>query len=129
MTTNIENITTPDDKSRDENHGKNRSKKSRVLSYIFMPGIIPQAKELSRGGFGYLALLIAAVYQAVRILPKNHPYTLYDNMGKFGIRQVIAEAANHVKLDRKNFDQVIVFFAVLAGIIILFLQFIGFILI
>ncbi len=124
MTTKIENVNTLEEESRD----KRRGKKSRIISYFLLPGIIPQAKELSRGGFGYLALLIAAVYQAVRILPKNHPYTLYDNMGSFGIRQVIAEAANHVKLDRKNFDQAIVFFAVLAGIVILCLQFIGFML-
>lgn len=98
-----------------------------VLSYIFLPGIIPQIKELGRGGFGYLALLIATVYQAVRILPANHPYTKYENIGKFGIRQVIAVAANNVKLDKKNIDQVLIFFAVLIGITILALQFFSFI--
>ncbi len=104
-----------------------KSGRTSVFSYILLPGIIPQIKELGRGGFGYLALLIATVYQAVRILPADHPYTKYENLGKFGIRKVIAAAANNVKLDRKNIDQVLIFFAVLSGVIILALQFIAFI--
>lgn len=117
-------------KNNSSNHSQPDSKKSGVqstLSYVLLPGIIPQIKELGRGGFGYLAMLIATVYQAVRILPAGHPYTKYGNIGKFGIRQVIAAAANNVKLDKKNIDQVIIFFAVLAGILVLALQFISFI--
>ncbi|MEZ5903228.1 MAG: DotA/TraY family protein [Alphaproteobacteria bacterium] len=92
-----------------------------------MPGIIPQVKELTQGGFGYLALLIAVVYQAVRILPANHPYTRYENLGKFGIRQVIGAAANNVKFNKRNIDQIIVFFAILAGLVILLLQLLAFV--
>ena len=102
-------------------------KKNSVASYIFMPGIIPQVKELTQGGFGYLALLIAVVYQAVRILPANHPYTRYENLGKFGIRQVIGAAANNVKFNKRNIDQIIVFFAILAGLVILLLQLLAFV--
>ncbi len=102
------------------------AKKRAILAYCLLPGIIPQIKELTRGGFGYLALLIANVYQAVRILPANHPYTRYENLGRFGLRQVITAAAGNIKLERKNLDQIIIFFAVLAGLIILALQFISF---
>jgi conjugal transfer/type IV secretion protein DotA/TraY len=104
------------------------SKKRQFFSYIFMPGIMPQIKELGRGSFGYLAFLIALVYQAVRILPNTHPYTQYENLGSFGIRQVIAEAAHNIKLSKENIDQIIVFFAVIAGLIIMALQVIGFVL-
>ena len=103
-----------------------KSGKGGWLSYILLPGIIPQIKELGRGGFGYFAFLIATVYQAVRILPAGHPYTQYENLGTFGIRHVVAAAANNVKLNKKNLDQIIIFFAVLAGIIILALQVIAF---
>lgn len=106
-----------------------KSSKGSILAYFFLPGIIPQVKELGRGGFGYLAFLIAIVYQAVRILPMNHPYAKTENMGKFGIRQVIAAAANNVKLNRKNIDQVIIFFAILAGLVIMALQFVAIVLV
>ena len=99
-----------------------KTKGTSVLAYFLLPGVIPLIKELGRGGFGYLAFLIAIVYQAVRILPANHPYTKVDNIGKFGLRKVIAAAANNIKLDRKNIDQVIIFFAILTGMLIMVLQ-------
>lgn len=104
-----------------------RSKKVAVLAYMFLPGIIPQIKELSSNGFGYLAMLIASIYQAVRILPAGHPYTKYENIGKFGIRHVIAAAANNIKLEKKNIDQIIIFIAIMMGLLLLVLQFVGFI--
>lgn len=115
----------------DQIHNKDSGHSSRgrrVAKYVLLPGIIPQIKELTRGGFGYLAFLIALVYQAVRILPANHPYGQYKNIGKFGIRQVVAMAANNVKFTKANIDQIIVFFAIIAALIILVLQFVGFIL-
>ena len=97
-----------------------------VLSYLFMPGIIPEFKRLTQGQFGYLAYLIAMIYQTVRILPRNHPYTRPINIGKFTIRQTIAAAASNVKVSRNNIDQVIVFIAILAAMLLLVLQFISF---
>ena len=97
-----------------------------VLSYLFLPGIIPEIKRLTQGQFGYLAYLIAIIYQTVRILPSNHPYTHPDNIGKFTIRQAIAQAANNVTVSRNNIDQVIVFIAILAAMLLLVLQFISF---
>ncbi len=97
-----------------------------ILRYIFLPGIIPQAKELSRGGFGYLAYLIAYIYQTVRILPANHPYLNINNVGTYGLKDVIATAANNVKFSKNNIDQIIIFFAVMSGIVIMMLQFLSF---
>lgn len=116
---------------QDENMPPADQKKSAAsgfFRYILLPGFIPQIKELTQGGFGYLALMIACVYQGVRILPIGHAYTKHENIGSFGIREVIAEAANHVKLDRQNIDQILIFFAVLAGVVILALQLIAFVL-
>lgn len=94
---------------------------------MFLPGIIPRAKELGGSGFGYLAFLFALAYQAVRLLPAHHPYTKSDNIGNFGIRQVVTAAANNLEFKRGNIDQIIVFFAIIAGVILLALQFILFI--
>lgn len=100
-----------------------------VLAYVFLPGIMPRVKALGGSGFGYLAFLIARVYQAVRILPANHIYANPANIGQFSIRQVIAEAADHVRLDRRNLDQIVIFFAILAGLAILVLQIFAFLLV
>lgn len=96
-----------------------------VARYMVMPGIMPRLKELSGTGFGYFAFLIASVYVAVRILPATHPYANPAHIGKFGIRQAVAAAANHVVVSRRNIDQILVFGAVLAAVILLFAQFFG----
>lgn len=123
----LKNMTVSTHHTNEPKEAKPSSKRKKVARYFLLPGIVPQMRELTRGGFGYLAFLIALVYQAVRILPANHPYGRYENIGKFGIRQVVAMAANNVKFTKKNIDQIIIFFAIIAALIILTLQFIGFI--
>lgn len=98
--------------------------KKRVLAYALLPEFLPRIRQLGAGGFHALARLIAVVFYMVRILPRTHPYVQPGGNKKFGIRHVIAEAANHIVLSRKNIDQVIIFSAVLAGIVLLALQFI-----
>ncbi len=93
--------------------------------YVFLPEILPRLRAFGGSGFGYLAFLIASVYQTVRILPPGHAYARPGNIGTFGLRDVITEAANHVKLEWRNVDQVIVYFAVIAAVIILALQFVA----
>ena len=104
--------------------GKNKAKGA--LSYLLLPGIVPEIKQLTQGQFGYLAYLIAIIYQTVRILPKNHPYTKPENIGKFNIRQAIAAAADNISISKKNIDQIIVFVAILAAMLLLIVQFISF---
>lgn len=95
-----------------------------VVKYVFLPGIVPRAKELGGEGFAYLSFLFASVFQAVRILPPNHPYVQPGNIGKFSIRQVIVAAANNIEVSRRNIDQVIVFAAILSAVILMAMQFI-----
>ncbi|MCC7304670.1 MAG: DotA/TraY family protein [Alphaproteobacteria bacterium] len=68
--------------------------------------------------------MMAIVYGTVKLLPPGHPYLLPKNMGKFGIRHVVGEAANNLVFKRQNADQIMVFFVLLTGIVILALQFI-----
>ena len=95
-----------------------------VLAYTFMPGIIPRIRSFAQNGFGWLAFLMATLYYAVRLLPAGHPYLDPVNRGKFGIRHVIAQAANNLKMTRSNIDQIIIFFTLLLGFILLVLQFV-----
>jgi conjugal transfer/type IV secretion protein DotA/TraY len=94
------------------------------LSYTLMPQLMPRARRIAGKGFSHLAFFMALVYRAVNLLPSTHPFADARNIGKFGLRQVIAAAANNVQLSRNHLDQVVIFFAILAALVILFIQFI-----
>lgn len=95
-----------------------------VAKYVFLPGIVPRAREFAGEGFGFLAMLFASVFAAVRILPDGHPFLNPANTGKYSIRQVLAAAANNIEVNRRNIDQIAVFVAIITALILLFLQFI-----
>lgn len=88
-----------------------------------LPGVVPRLQQFAQDGFGWLALLMALTYRNARLLPATHPYCHSANKGRFGIRHVIAEAANHLVFRRENIDQIIIFFAMLVGIVLLLAQF------
>lgn len=96
--------------------------RTQAFKYTMLPGFIPRITSLFASGFTHISYLIAVVYSAVRLLPADHPYLNPANRGLFGIRHVIAEAANNLQLNKKNLDQIIIFFTVLAGIVLLFGQ-------
>ncbi len=99
----------------------------RVASYVLLPGVTPRLKELSSSGFGYVAFLMAVLYAMVRILPHNHPYTNINNMGQFGMRHVIAEAAGHIVIKKENIDQIIIFLISITAFVLVIVQFVVFI--
>ena len=84
----------------------------KVLKYSTLPGFIPRIGALFSSGFVHISYLMAVIYGALRLLPPNHPYLNPANRGRFGIRHVIAEAANNLVFSKKNLDQIIVFFTV-----------------
>jgi len=96
-----------------------------VFRYAVMPEIGSRAHGLFASGFGYIPFFIAVVYQMVGLLPKNHPYILQRNIGRFGIRHVVAEAASNVTFSLKHIDQIILFAAILAGLAIFVIQFVA----
>ena len=95
----------------------------KIIGYAMLPEVIPRVKRLIAHGFGQVAFLMACVYSMVRLLPPGHPYLDSRNIGRFGIRHVIAEAANRLVLSRRNIDQIVIFAAILMAVIILCLQF------
>mgnify|MGYP001627750930 CR=1 FL=1 len=101
---------------------ENTINKRAILKYVTLPGIKPRFVELFGRGFHYIPYFIALVYECVRLIPKGHPYLNAQNIGRFGVRHVIAEAANNLVLDKKNIDQIAVFFLILIAMIIVCIQ-------
>ncbi|MCK5284558.1 MAG: DotA/TraY family protein [Alphaproteobacteria bacterium] len=97
--------------------------RGKVLKYTLLPGFAPRLFEIFTAGFSHTAYLIAIIYQALRLLPISHPYLKPQNIGCYGIRHVIAEAANNLVMSRKNIDQIIIFFMILIGFVLLLVQF------
>lgn len=93
-----------------------------VMRYALTPQILPRLRELFTTGFHYIPYFVALIYRMVRLLPHNHPYLHPDNMGKYGIRHVIAAASNNLVISRDNIDQIIVYIVVLTGIVMAFIQ-------
>ncbi len=93
-----------------------------VFSYAMFPRVVPRAKVLIFTGFGYMAFLMAHLYAMVRLLPNHHPYLQAKNIGRYNVQNVVLEAARRLKFSRRHIDQLFVFFALLAAIVIVLLQ-------
>ncbi len=93
-----------------------------AFKYVLLPEITPRLRTLMFSGFQFIPYFLALVYQAVRLLPRNHPYTFESNIGHFGVRHVIAAAANNLVISMKNIDQIILFCTIMIGFVMIFLQ-------
>lgn len=94
-----------------------------AIKYATLPGILPRIHDFTTTGFDYLAFLFATVFGGLRILPPNHPFLRPENMGKFGVIGVIREAADNIRMDRKNIDKIVIFGILLFAVVLLTLQF------
>lgn len=65
---------------------------------------------------------MAHIYYMVRLIPQNHPYLLTKNIGRFGVYNVITEASRNLQFSLKHLDQIVIYFAMLAGIVMLVAQ-------
>ena len=97
--------------------------RTQILKYTMLPGVIPRLFSVFSSGFAHTAYIIAIIYQALRLLPPGHAYLDPRNFGRFGIRHVIFEAANNLKFRKQNIDQIVIFFTILTGMVLLLLQF------
>lgn len=94
----------------------------KVLVYTLLPGILPRLRAFASEGFSWLASLMASLYAAVGLLPPNHPYLDNANAGRFGMRHVMVEAGRRLQFDRKHADQIIIYFLLLTGFVLLLAQ-------
>ncbi len=97
--------------------------KSDIAKYFLMPQIGPRIREFMLAGFGNLALFMALVFRTVNLLPQNHPYAINASAGSFTVRDVLSEANRNLVYNRQNIDKIIIFFALITGIVLLALQF------
>ncbi|HRQ61445.1 MAG TPA: DotA/TraY family protein, partial [Alphaproteobacteria bacterium] len=97
--------------------------RSDIAKYVLLPQIWPRIRALFGKGFEMVPYMLALVYQCVRLLPPSHPYADPRNIGRFTLRNVVAEAANHLVFRLGNIDQIVLFVAVLAGIVLAIVQF------
>ncbi len=105
------------------NSGPKRNLRVRdIASYTLLPKVLPRIASLFFSGFHYFAFFVAQVYRGVRLLPDNHPSLNPQNIGNFTVRDVVGEAFRHLVWRRENLDQIIVFLAILSGLILLVLQ-------
>ncbi|MDH5722591.1 MAG: DotA/TraY family protein, partial [Alphaproteobacteria bacterium] len=96
------------------------------LKYSLLPGILPRIIGIFSSGFSLVANLIAVIYSNFGLIPQNHPYLRPENYGKYSIRNVMAVASSNLVISRQNIDQVVIYFTILAGFILLIVQFILF---
>ena len=95
-----------------------------ILRYTLLPGILPRIVALFRNTFAHTAYIIAVIFNNVRLIEDGHPYLQPENFARFGIRHVIAQAAANLVYSKKNIDQIVIFYTILAGMVLLVLQFV-----
>lgn len=95
------------------------SAKTAIAKYALLPQIIPRFAGLFTSGFGWIAYLLAVLFHAVNLLPPAHPYINPQNMGKYKIRNVITLAYKNLNFTWKNIDQILIFFAILTGMLLI----------
>lgn len=93
------------------------------MRYTLLPEIVPRIGALFLSGFSHIALYMAYVFRGVRLLPHDHPYLSPANAGRYRIHHVIFEAKRNLVFKKENIDQIIIFFTLMIGIIVLFMQF------
>ena len=93
----------------------------RIVRYSMMPGIMPRLRALGMH-FGHFAYLIALVLNSARLIPLGHPALNASLIGTFGVRDVLAIAANNIKLSWRNIDQIAIFSSVVLGLILIVIQ-------
>ena len=95
---------------------------TKIIKYATLPQVLPRLYQLFATGFAHVPFFMALIYQAARLLPADHPYLNPKNIGRYGIRHVVAQAANNLKLDKKHIDQTLIFFIILCGVVLLLAQ-------
>lgn len=90
---------------------------------MLTPQIAPRLNQFYTEGFAHLAYFIAMVYRAVNILPANHAIFRPENRGLLGVRSVMAAAGAELNFTIKEIDKVIIYFAIIIGLVLLAVQF------
>lgn len=97
--------------------------KGQIARYVLLPGILPRLRHLAGSGLINIPWLLAVIFASVRLLPWDHPYINERNQGRFGMRHVLAEASSRIVFSIRNLDQIVVYFTILTGVVVMCIQF------
>lgn len=95
----------------------------KIIRYFTLPQVMPRLRSFMSSGLGYIAFYMALVYRAAGLIPAGHPYLNTANIDRFGVRHVIGEAHRRLRWDRQHIDQIIIFWLILTGLVIMCAQF------
>lgn len=93
-----------------------------ILKYVLTPQLVPRVRSLFAEGFSFVAFSMAQLFYAARLLPVNHPYVYPANIGRFGVLNVLGQAAVHLKPGLRNIDQMALYVIILFGVVLLLAQ-------
>ncbi len=96
--------------------------KEKFIRYSVLPGIVPRLRSFVGSGFSFLASLIAVIYYNVGLLPAGHEYLKPNNFGRYGIRHIVAEAGGNLVFKKEHIDQIVLYFTILIGLVLVTLQ-------
>ncbi|MEK7801487.1 MAG: hypothetical protein AAB276_03440, partial [Pseudomonadota bacterium] len=94
----------------------------KVVKYALLPQFLPRIASLLFSGFHYFAFFMAQIYRGARLLPAGHPYLNPNEIGHFSIPDVIGAAGRHLVFRKQNIDQIIIYFVILLGLVLMVLQ-------
>lgn len=92
-----------------------------AIRYATLPGIFPRIRALGIH-FGHFAYLIALVLNSARLIPLQHSVLSPRTIGQYGVRDVLAIAANNLRWTWKNTDQIAIFMAIVIGVVLTIVQ-------
>jgi conjugal transfer/type IV secretion protein DotA/TraY len=94
----------------------------KIAQYCLLPQILPRFAALFFSGFDYFAYFMAQVFRGVRLIPEGHAYLNPSEIGHYSIPDVIAAAGSRLQYRRENIDQVIIFYVILLGLVLMGMQ-------
>lgn len=94
----------------------------KVVKYALLPQFLPRIASLFFSGFHYFAFFMAQIYRGARLLPAGHPYLNPSEVGHYSIPDVIGAAGRHLVFRKQNIDQIIIYFVILLGLVLMVLQ-------
>jgi conjugal transfer/type IV secretion protein DotA/TraY len=86
-----------------------------VVKYAFLPGIFPWLKNLSFA-FSKIVFIFVQMLGAAGLIDPNHPCLRAENIGRYSFAEILLLAWRNIKLDREHIPQILMFFSVIAAI-------------
>lgn len=88
-----------------------------IAKYMLLPGILPRLRNLSHT-LQHVFFTFLKVFGAIGLIDPHHPCMQEENLGRYGFADMILLAWQNVRFNRNGLPQAVMFFAVLAAIVL-----------